>query len=106
MYAIRSYYEQNSLINIDRTNKVVTYNPDYAAMYILSRFLQPGAVRIAVSVRTEDVMAVKREEKIYLFVANATDKEKLYACSVGDANLLKAVVPAKSLAVIEIDGYK
>ena len=40
-------WPQNSLINIDRKNRTVQYNPDYNAMYIISKFIRPGDVRIA-----------------------------------------------------------
>ncbi len=40
-------WTQNSLVNIDRENGTIQYNPDYNAMYIISKFIQPGDVRVA-----------------------------------------------------------
>ncbi len=40
-------WPQNSLVNIDRENGTIQYNPDYNAMYIISKFIRPGDVRVA-----------------------------------------------------------
>lgn len=40
-------WSQNSLINIDRMTRKVTYNPDYNVMYLISKFMKPGDVRVA-----------------------------------------------------------
>ena len=40
-------WSQNSLVIIDRQTKEVHYNPDYQPVYLLSKFVRPGVVRVA-----------------------------------------------------------
>jgi len=92
-------WKQNSLINIDREKKSVTYNPDYAVMALLSKYMQPGAIRIA-SHAHETLISIKKADKVYLFVQNKSDVEKYYTCVESGKTVARATVPAHSVAVI------
>jgi len=92
-------WKQNSLINIDRENQVVTYNPDYSVIALLSKYMQPGAKRIA-SFANETLISVKKNGEVYLFVQNKSDKEKKYTCVEQGETVASAAIPAKSVAVI------
>lgn len=91
-------WKQNSLINIDRKNQSVTYNPDFATMALMSRFLRPGAKRVASFSRSELISVVK-DEKIILLVQNDSDKPENYECQIGE-NKTVVEIPANSLASI------
>ena len=92
-------WKQNSLINIDRSTKKVTYNPDYAVISLLSKYMQPGAKRIA-SFSGETTISVTKDGKTHLFVQNTSDKAKNYTCTEAGQNVATATVPANSVAVI------
>jgi len=92
-------WKQNSLINIDREKQVVTYNPDYAVIALLSKYMQPGAKRIA-SYANGTLISVKKDGKVFLFVQNESDKDKNYICVENGETVASATVPAESVAVI------
>jgi len=92
-------WRQNSLINIDSKKQKVTYNPDYAVIALLSKYMQPGAKRIA-SYARETLISVKKDNNVYLFVQNESDKEKQYTCVAQGKTVAAATIPAKSVAVI------
>ena len=92
-------WKQNSLINIDRKNQTVTYNPDYAVIALLSKYMQPGSKRIA-SFSKETLISIKKEGKVYLFVQNNSDTEKSYECIEAGKTVATATIPSKSVAVI------
>jgi glucosylceramidase len=91
-------WKQNSLINIDRTKQQVIYNPDYAVIALISKFLQPGAIRIAGFSRSE-LISVAKEGKVYLLVQNDTDKTDHYECRIGEQKTV-VEIPANSVASI------
>lgn len=92
-------WKQNSLININRTTGEVSYNPDYAVMALISRFMQPGAVRVGSYVRG-DAMTIKSGDKMHIFVDNKSDEVKVISCREGDEVVATAVVPVRCVAVI------
>lgn len=92
-------WKQNSLIVIDRNTKKVTYNPDFAAMAIMGKYIRPGAVRIG-AFPGEGSMTFKYEGKTYVFVENTTDKDVIYNITEPGKENAKAAVPAQSIAVI------
>ena len=92
-------WKQNSLINIDGKTQKVIYNPDYAVISLLSKYLQPGARRIA-SFSKETLISVKNEDQIILFVQNKLDKEKNYICIENGKTVATATIPPRSVAVI------
>lgn len=92
-------WKQNSLINVDREKKEVTYNPDYAVIALFSKYMQPGVKRIA-SYAKETLISVKRGDKVYLFVQNKSNEDKHYTCVENGETVANATVPANSVAVI------
>jgi len=92
-------WKQNSLINIDSKKQEVTYNPDYAVIALLSKYMQPGAKRIA-SYARETLISIKKDNKVYLFVQNKSETEKKYTCVEQGNTVATATIPAKSVAVI------
>ncbi|WP_372755629.1 hypothetical protein [Mariniflexile sp.] len=98
-------WKQNSLINIDRNKKEVTYNPDYSVMMLMSKYLQPGSVRIAHHSRST-IMSVKQEDKIFLFIKNDTENGKGYDCVISEETVSTVEIPPHSIAVIELNAIK
>ncbi|MFR9554042.1 MAG: hypothetical protein SNH35_07335 [Rikenellaceae bacterium] len=95
-------WKQNSLINIDRETKKVTYNPDYAVMSLFSKFIRPGSVRIGSHTR-EEAITVMSGDNIYIFVKNDGKEVRNYDCRDRATKVIaKASVPAESIAVIVI----
>ena len=39
-------WKQNSLVTIDRPTSTIRYNPDYQSIYLISRAVRPGDVRV------------------------------------------------------------
>jgi len=95
-------WKQNSLITIDRKNKTVTYNPDYAAMALFGRFMQPGMKRIAAASWYNETMTLADDSNVYLFLKNDSDKEKTFDIWLKDEQANVVDIPAQSLAVVRI----
>jgi len=96
-------WKQNSLINIDRNNKTITYNPDYAAMYLFSKFIRPGMVRIASFRRGGKTMTFIDENKnIIIFLKNDGDKPATYDIKVSKNQSNLVNIPANSISVIQM----
>ncbi len=93
-------WKQNSLITINRDTKSITYNPDYAVMNIMSRFLMPGSVRIS-TFSTETVISVEHQGKYYVMVQNDAAHPITYSCNV-NGDKLNVEIPGQSLSVIEL----
>ncbi|BDD08295.1 glycosyl hydrolase [Fulvitalea axinellae] len=92
-------WKQNSLINIDRGQKTVTYNPDYAVMALFGKYMEPGMRRIA-SYAHETVITLKKENTVHVFVKNESGKAKRYTLKVKGGDSAEATVPPHSMAVI------
>lgn len=69
-------WKQNSLIKIDRKAKKVIYNPDYNALYLMSRTLRPGDQRIGSYSRMPLVTVKDAKGNIKMLVQNETGKDK------------------------------
>ena len=95
-------WKQNSLINIDRTTKRVTYNPDYAVIGFMSQYLVPGAKRIGNFSRA-DLISIKHEGKVYVLIQNTKDEAQAYECQIENEAGVKVEIPSNSLAVIVLD---
>lgn len=91
-------WKQNSLITIDRQQKTVRYNPDYAVMSLISKFMQPGAKRIAGFSRSE-LISLEKDGKLILFVQNDNGNPQRYECRIGENKTL-VEIPANSVAAI------
>ncbi|WP_111707628.1 glycoside hydrolase family 30 protein [Lutibacter citreus] len=95
-------WPQNSLINIDRKNKTIQYNPDYNAMYIISKFIQPGDVRIASVNRgnSHPIITVKSPDgTIKVLVQNTDDKDGVFELAIEDKSI-KVNVPSNAVTAI------
>lgn len=93
-------WRQNAMITIDRTAKSVTYNPDYAAMKLLSQFIKPGSVRVA-SFSRSGLISMELGDSYYLVLQNESDKAIHYACDIAGREV-KFEIPAQSLCGVEI----
>lgn len=67
-------WRQNSLMMVDRQSGEITYNSDFAAMALLSRFIRPGDQLLKVDSGKEDCIAVCSGERVVVFLQN-TDAE-------------------------------
>ncbi len=95
-------WSQNSLININRKEKTITYNPDYNAMFIMSHFLKPGNVRIA-AMHNNGVIAVKdKDGKVKILFQNDETTDQGYSICL-EGNETKIKIPGNSLVAIVIE---
>jgi len=90
-------WRQNSLITINRESKEVTYNPDYAPIALLSKFIRPNyKILNTISPKHENVLAVSNDKQLIVFLQNDSDiiitKQLKIANKFYDINL-----PATSL---------
>ncbi|KAA3661358.1 MAG: hypothetical protein DWQ10_04705, partial [Calditrichaeota bacterium] len=97
-------WPQNSLINIHRKTGEITYNPDYNAMYILSKFIKPGDVRIACVQRgKEPLISVKSPNgTIKVLIQNTNANDKTFEVVMGDKNV-KSKSPGKSITAVVLN---
>lgn len=96
-------WKQNSLINIDREKKIVTYNPDYAVIALLSKYLKPGATRIA-GFSGSTLISVKDKGEILLFLQNESNSPETYECWIKNNKAACFEIPANSVSVVHLDG--
>lgn len=96
-------WPQNSLINIDRSTGEVRYNPDYNAMYIISKFIKPGDVRVASFNRGHyPMITVKSPDgTIKVLIQNTNPEDKVFEISMNDQKY-KLNVPANTITAITI----
>lgn len=94
-------WKQNSLININRKEKTVTYNPDYAVMAFMGQYLVPGAKRIA-NFSRENLISVKHNGKLHVLVQNNTNEPQVYEYQIEHGQSEKIEIPGQSLAAITI----
>lgn len=97
-------WAQNSLINIDRKTGHVQYNPDYNAMYIISKFIKPGDVRVASINRGKmPMITVKSPDgTVKVLIQSTNNKAKTFAVVVGKEEY-KVTVPGQAIAAITIN---
>jgi glucosylceramidase len=98
-------WKQNSLININRENQTVTYNPDYAVMTLFSKFIRPGFKRIAAVNWKEEIIAMTDNSKVYVFLKNETDKNKSYDIRIKNEQANIVDIPPQSLSVVVMDYF-
>ncbi|WP_162845440.1 glycoside hydrolase family 30 protein [Labilibaculum antarcticum] len=95
-------WPQNSLINIDLKNGTVQYNPDYNAMFIISKFIQPGDVRIASVNRSNahPIITLKSPDgTIKILVQNTAKTDDVFELVIGEKSI-KVNVPAQAIAAV------
>ncbi|GJM62960.1 hypothetical protein [Persicobacter diffluens] len=101
-------WNQNSLININRTTGEVQYNPDYNAMYIISKYIKPGDVRVASVNRANQhpLITVKSPEgQVKVLIQNTHEQEEVFTFVMGDQEI-KAQLPAQAISAIVINPAK
>jgi glucosylceramidase len=95
-------WNQNSLINIDRTNKTIQYNPDYNVMYLVSKFVKPGDVRIGSMASGRPIISVKDENgAIKIIIQNTSDTEDAYRIKLKGKET-QFLAPARAIMAIVI----
>ncbi|WP_405605853.1 glycoside hydrolase family 30 protein [Polaribacter sp. Asnod1-A03] len=98
-------WKQNSLIKINRKEKTVTYNPDYAAMALFGRFMKPGMKRVASASWYGDTITLADDDNVYLFIKNDSDKVKTFDIWLKDDHAQVVDIPANTISVVEVN-YK
>ncbi len=93
-------WKQNALITIDREAKSVTYNPDYAVMSLMSRYVKPNSLRIASFCRNT-IISTEHDGSYFLILQNDGEKAMCYSCMIGDEEVLFEIPPL-SLSAVEI----
>lgn len=93
-------WRQNALININRETKTVTYNPDYAVISLISRYIRPQSTRIS-SFSFATLISVERDGAYYLILQNNSENTKQYTCDI-EGEFVNFELPALSLCAIEI----
>ena len=96
-------WKQNSLIKIDRTNKTVTYNPDYAVMALFGQFMRPGMKRVASASWYGDTITLADDKNVYLFIKNDSDKPKTFDIWLKDDQAKVVDIPAQTISVVEVN---
>ncbi|NIJ44721.1 glucosylceramidase [Wenyingzhuangia heitensis] len=97
-------WPQNSLININRTTKEVIYNPDYNAMYIISKFIQPGDVRVSSLNRGNyPMITVKAPNgELKVLIQNPNEKTTTFNLLLDGKEEQKVVIPANEIVALII----
>ena len=95
-------WKQNALINIDRKTGAVTYNPDYAVMYLVSKFIRPGDVRMAHYFSTDAPCLVVRNAKnqYKVILQNDSETDKVVSLQIAKIESFQVKIPAQSLSVV------
>jgi glucosylceramidase len=98
-------WKQNGLINIDRSKGTVTYNPDYAVMYLVSKFIRPGDVRIGHFTTGELTSVVLKNAKgnYTVVLQNDAETDKTVSVQTGEAKVQFVRIPALALAAVVIE---
>ena len=98
-------WKQNGLINIDRNNGSVTYNPDYAVMYLISKFIRPGVVRVAHFTTGEPTSLVVKNTKgnFTIMLQNDAESDKIVSVQIGEEKIKLVKIPAMSLSAIVLE---
>lgn len=95
-------WKQNSLINIDRQTQKVTYNPDYAVMSLMGKYIQPGTKRFA-SFSRSTLISVADADKMYVYLQNDSKNPDTYEVWKSGEKVAVVAIPAQSLAVVVFD---
>lgn len=94
-------WRQNALVTINRETKEVIYNPDYAVMSLMSRYIKPNSVRIA-SFCQKPIISIELDGQYYLILQNDNDKPVCYNCSIDNGVSYYFEIPAQSLCAVVI----
>ncbi|KXX71438.1 hypothetical protein [Flammeovirga sp. SJP92] len=94
-------WTQNSLVNIDREKKTIQYNPDYNAMYIISRFIKPGDVRIASNCSKPMITVKDKDGNVKILIHNTDNNDSVYQIHL-NGEKKKVVLPKNSITAMVI----
>jgi len=93
-------WKQNSLVNINRQTGVVTYNPDYAPVTLLSRYIRPGDQCLKVEIAEgEAAIAVRNTNRLVVFVQNERATAKAQNLKL-EGKVYAVEIPAQSLCAL------
>ncbi len=92
-------WKQNSLINIDRNTGVVTYNPDYAPVSLLSRYIRPGDQSVKVETNKGAALAIRNADRLVVFLQNNEKTAATRYLNI-EGKTYSAEVPAQSLCAL------
>ncbi|ANQ51166.2 hypothetical protein MY04_3822 [Flammeovirga sp. MY04] len=98
-------WPQNSLINIDRKQKTIRYNPDYNAMYIISKFIQPGDVRVASNSQRPMITVKDKSGNMKVIIQNTDQQEAVYRIHI-NGKTKKVILPQQSIVAMVISNQK
>lgn len=95
-------WKQNSLINIDRNTKMIQYNPDYNIMYLISKYLKPGDVRIASTGGSKTIISVMdKEGRVKIIMQN--EFNNVGVCTIKlNGEQLKFILPPRAISAVII----
>jgi glucosylceramidase len=94
-------WRQNALVTIDRQTGTVTYNPDYAVMYLVGKFIRPGDVRAGHYSSAEPCLAVKGADNRYKIILQNNDAAEKTVRIYLEANRETTVkIPGEALVTI------
>jgi len=98
-------WKQNGLITIDRKSGSVTYNPDYAVMYLVSKFIRPGDVRVAHFTTGEPSSVVFKNAKgnYTLVLQNDAETDKIISVQIGEGKIKFVKIPALALVAVVLE---
>jgi glucosylceramidase len=92
-------WKQNSLIKIDRKTGDVQYNPDYAPVSLLSKFIRPGDQSLRVDIKKGAAIAVQNKNRLVVILQNnAKSSQKRYLKL--EEKLYAVDLPAQSLSAL------
>lgn len=92
-------WKQNSLININRNTGAVTYNPDYAPVSLLSRYIRPGDQSLKVETKKGAALAIRNPERLVVFLQNNEKTVATRYLNI-EGKTYSAEVPAQSLCAL------
>ena len=92
-------WKQNSLVNIDRNTGKVTYNPDYAPVSLLSRYIRPGDQALKVETKKGAALAIRNSERLVVFLQNNAKAPATRYIQI-EGKTYSAEVPAQSLCAL------
>jgi len=96
-------WKQNSLVNIDRQTGVISYNPDFAPVSLLSRYIRPGDQCLKVDIpKGEVAIAVRNNNRLVVFVENNTRQVKIKNFDLG-GTVYAIEIPAQSLCALSFN---
>jgi glucosylceramidase len=93
-------WKQNSLIKIDRKAGEIIYNPDFAPIALLSRYIRPGDKSLKVETpKGSHAIAISNNDRLVVFVQN-NEKTAQAKTLMMEGEVYSANIPAESLCAL------